>query len=149
MFDRCMQMGSSNQYTFFYRGSSSRMLGKLKEAESDFKESLKYDDQFMDSLLALSDVLMSNENLTEALEICDKTVKLNPKLEFGVFNRAVCLFQLGELESAEKEFSNSLSINQNNPFAYLYRAMCKMELGKTEEAIADFEKKIAIDREPR
>jgi tetratricopeptide (TPR) repeat protein len=32
MFDRAMQMGTKNQYTYFYRGSSQRMLGKFKEA---------------------------------------------------------------------------------------------------------------------
>lgn len=102
MFDRYMQLGPSNQYTHFYRGSSNRMLGNLKEAEADFRESLKHDDQFTDSLLALSDVLMANEQIKEAYEVCDKAVKLNPKVEFAVFNRAVCLFRLGEFERAEK-----------------------------------------------
>lgn len=132
MMDRCMELGEVNQYTYFYRGSSQRMLGKLKEAERDFRESLKLDDQFADSLLALSDVLMNNDDLTEALAVCDKAVQLNPKLEFAVFNRSVCLFRMGQFERAEQSFNEALALNVANPFGYLYRAMCRVEQGRVE-----------------
>jgi tetratricopeptide (TPR) repeat protein len=59
LFDRYIQLGGKDQYTYFYRGSCERALNHLEEADKDFRKSLEIEDSFIDAQLALGDVLIN------------------------------------------------------------------------------------------
>lgn len=108
------------------------------------------DSTFLDSQLGLIDILLQNEKIDEAFDMCNKVLEVYPKTEFALFNRGVCLFRMGRFSDAETEFSNLIenpSKGAVNPYFYLYRGMARINTGKIEEAVEDLYKKVELDPE--
>ncbi|MFW9803227.1 MAG: hypothetical protein ACFFFC_11270 [Candidatus Thorarchaeota archaeon] len=71
----------------------------------------------------------------EAFSLLDRAAKLKPKDPVPVFNRAVCLRDLGMLEEALSEFDKALEIEGRLTLAILHKAEINYELERWKEAV--------------
>jgi len=71
----------------------------------------------------------------EALGLLDKAANLAPKDAVPLFNKGVCLRDLGMLEDALVCFQAALGIEKKLPLAILHMAEVNYELGRWEKSI--------------
>jgi tetratricopeptide (TPR) repeat protein len=71
----------------------------------------------------------------EAFSLLDQASELKPKDVVPVFNRAVCLRDLGMLEEALFQFDKALEIEDRLTLAVLHKAEINYELKRWQEAV--------------
>jgi tetratricopeptide (TPR) repeat protein len=71
----------------------------------------------------------------EAFSLLDRAAELRPKDAVPVFNKAVCLRELGMLEEALSEFDRALEIEDRLTLAILHKAEINYELKRWKEAV--------------
>ena len=71
----------------------------------------------------------------EAFSLLDRAAELRPKDVVPVFNKAVCLRDLGMLEEALSEFDRALEIEDRLTLAILHKAEINYELERWKEAV--------------
>ncbi|MFX1271738.1 MAG: hypothetical protein ACFFAX_08640 [Promethearchaeota archaeon] len=71
----------------------------------------------------------------EAFSLLDRAAELKPKDAVPVFNKAVCLRNLGMLEEALSEFDKVLEIEDRLTLAILHKAEINYELERWTEAV--------------
>ncbi|MHA2005526.1 MAG: hypothetical protein ACW960_15785 [Candidatus Thorarchaeota archaeon] len=71
----------------------------------------------------------------EAFALLDRAAELKPKDVVPVFNKAVCLRDLGLLEEALSQFDKALEIEDKLTLAILHKAEINYELERWKEAV--------------
>jgi tetratricopeptide (TPR) repeat protein len=71
----------------------------------------------------------------EAFALLDRAAELKPKDVVPVFNKAVCLRDLGMLEEAIAQFDKALEIEDRLTLAVLHKAEISYELKRWKEAV--------------
>jgi tetratricopeptide (TPR) repeat protein len=71
----------------------------------------------------------------EAFSLLDRAAGLKPKDAVPVFNKAVCLRELGMLEEALSEFDRALEIEDRLTLAILHKAEINYELERWKESV--------------
>ena len=71
----------------------------------------------------------------EAFSLLDQAAELKPKDVVPVFNKAVCLRDLGMLEEALSEFDKALELEDRLTLAILHKAEINYELERWQEAV--------------
>ena len=84
----------------------------------------------------------------KAIELYDMAIDLNPNLEPAVFNKALCLHNLGHFEEAIKFHDEAinlcLSLLEPCEKASFHKGITLFELGRYEEAIELYDRAIAL-----
>jgi tetratricopeptide (TPR) repeat protein len=117
--------------------------GKVQEAISKLKEILDKDPQHTNALTTLGVALLQSEGTpepdspttNEAFEYLDKAIASDPKDPVPLFNKAVCLRQIGKREEALTTFEAVLGLEKRFVLAILHMAEISYEMGEWEKAI--------------
>jgi tetratricopeptide (TPR) repeat protein len=83
---------------------------------------------------------------SNALEICNKTIELDPSSEYGWENKANVLHLLNMTVDALQSYNRSIDINPQYAEAWNDKGSVLMDLNNSKEAIVAFEEAIRIDR---
>jgi len=81
---------------------------------------------------------------TNALDLTDRMLTLEPENAALWLNRGCFLVELGDYPQATAAFDRVLSQQTNNPTAQLYRAIANLRADKLDDALRDYE---AVQRE--
>jgi len=95
---------------------------------------------------ALGDEKNNTVIIDEAMSYLDRAAKSNPKDPVPLFNKAVCLRELGRLDEALEFFDKTLEIEERFALAILHKAEINYELENYEESIELA--RLAIIRDP-
>lgn len=119
-FDRAIsQIGEPNiqdWYLFFSRGTSLERLGRLSEAETDLKKSLKLKPTEPLVLNYLGYLWIDQGiNLKEARELIERAVALSPDAGFILDSLGWAQFKMGEHEKAVESLEAAVVIDPGNP----------------------------------
>jgi len=126
------------------KGFYQLLSEKYEEAEKTLRQSLT----IMESprtLVCLATALVRRKKYDDAVEICDKTLKLNPESYYAQLNKGVALQELGRLEEAILAYEKAIHINKNDFRAYFNIAHLHYLSKKYSEAIKWYDKSIRID----
>ncbi len=80
-----------------------------------------------------------NGRYTNALELTERLIKLEPDNVPCWINRGCFLMEKPDYEAAIESFSHVLTLETNNYRAVLYRAIAQLRAGKYDDAIKDYE----------
>lgn len=80
-----------------------------------------------------------NGRYTNALELTERLIKLEPDNVACWINRGCFLMEKPDMEQAIASFSHVLTLETNNYRAILYRAIAQLRAGKYEDAVKDYE----------
>lgn len=80
-----------------------------------------------------------NGRYTNALELTERLIKLEPDNVPCWINRGCFLMEMPDYTNAIESFSRALTLETNNYRAVLYRAIAQLRAGKYEDAIKDYE----------
>jgi len=91
-------------------------------------------------------VLLKNEgHLSEALDLFERCVVLNPDLPSGRLNRAEAYSSLGRLRAAVDEFTEAIKRKPRFPEAFLKRGQTWAKMGAFGRAIRDYDAAIKLN----
>ena len=89
--------------------------------------------------------LTNSNKYAEALEQCNKALKLYPNDVELYYWRATIEFSLGKYEQSIKDYDKALSLNPNSADIYVMRGIVKSEIADSEGAMADFNQAIKLN----
>ena len=136
--------------------AAARLLadGQTEIAIEKLREIIEEEPKHKNALIAMGVALIQiqeqpsidNQQTTEAFEYLDKAASLSPKNPVAVFNKGVCLREIGMLHEALVQFDAVLAIEKKNPLSILHKAEINYELGNWREALKLA--KLALARDP-
>lgn len=80
-----------------------------------------------------------NGRYTNALDLTERMLKINPDDTSCLLNRGCFLVELSAYPTAIESFNRLLTIETNNYTAVLYRAIAELRAGQLDEALKDYE----------
>ncbi|MBL8629507.1 MAG: tetratricopeptide repeat protein [Rhodospirillaceae bacterium] len=126
-------------------------LGTLAHARGDFEKSVMYFGEaarsrpdLADIVLAYAKALGDAHRLTEAVQVYDDFLKLNPKHERTLVDRSSALLMLGRFDEALSSVDRALAIDPKIIVAYFNRASALKELNRPDEALAALDQALAL-----
>ncbi|MFW9966986.1 MAG: CDC27 family protein [Candidatus Thorarchaeota archaeon] len=124
---------------------AARLLAEDKPKEAAEKLRILYKNHLKDInvMVSLAVALIQGQEepdkdslaTQEALSLLDRAAELEPKDVVPVFNKAVCLRNLGMLEDALTQFDRALEIEDRLTLAILHKAEINYELKRWQEAV--------------
>ena len=96
--------------------------------------------------LAKASIKLDNEQYDDAIDLCNKALKIDKSLSDAYNIRGNANYYLRKLDKANCDYTKAIEIMPNKPKYYYNRSCLNLELGNTEEAIVDVIK--AIELEP-
>ncbi len=136
--------------------SAARLLteGKTDEAIEKLREFIREHPHHTNALTARGVALIQSlgeekDNplaIQEAMDYLDRAAAANPKDPVPIFNKAVCLRDIGRIEEALALFDQTLELEKRFALAILHKAEINYELENYEEAIELA--RLAIIRDP-
>lgn len=138
-----------------YREAASLLAeGMTHDAIDRFRDILKEKPNHYNSLIAIGVALiqiqetpsLSDSQTEEAFRYLDQAASMDKKNPVPIFNKGVCLRNIGMFEEALETFDQVLAIEKKNPLAVLHKAEINYELERYEEALVLA--KLALARDP-
>ena len=136
--------------------AAARLLaeGQTEIAIEKLREIIEDEPKHKNALIAMGVALIqiqetpsiNDPRTTQAFEYLDKAAALKRKDPVAVFNKGVCLRELGMLDEALEQFDAVLAIEKKNPLSILHKAEINYELGNWKEALKLA--KLALARDP-
>lgn len=129
---------AKNANAFYKRGRAYEELGRLDEAEKDYKASFDLDSRNIQVLMSLSNLYQKRKDNEMALQYANYATEIPgaPAMAFFLKGRAYHL--LGNTENAMAEYNTAIKIDDDFGQAYYYRGMLKLATKQTRGACADF-----------
>ncbi len=118
--------------------------GRYVEAE---KLALSINQEFPKNKVAwkvLAAVLKENRRINEALDVCQKTVQLDPEDAEAHKNLGILLYEHGRLKEAEESFRKAIILKPNFAIAHSNLGILLKIQGKLKESEKSFKKAIAL-----
>jgi tetratricopeptide (TPR) repeat protein len=113
--DRRLAHAPTDLETRGWRGRALARLGRLREAEADFRQVLAAVPNDTDALLDLGSVLRREGRATEALEALDRAQSLDPKREDVALERGRALRALGREREARESIRQASRLAPDDP----------------------------------
>lgn len=88
---------------------------------------------------------MDTQAWSEAVQIFDQLLEINPTQATALNAKGVALFQQGKIEEAIPVFDLAIQADSSNYKPWFNRGNAKMELGNFKEALADFNIATSLD----
>ena len=123
---------------FVYRGLENILDGEYESALSDFDKSLELDGEDVMVLAYKARLLNKMDRDSEALDVWERVLGLQPKWEYAQLNKASSLVNMGKNEQALLAYMLIAGDDPFGPFAELSimnQAFVYYNLGKYEHAV--------------
>ena len=125
-------------------GVAFHQQGRLREAESLYREVLAFDKRNVDALHLIGVICHQTGRHEEAVDFISRAIKLNPGAAMPYYNRGNALKALGRGEEAVVNYSKAISLNPNYTEAYNNRGTTLDDLRRFAEALDSFDRCIAL-----
>lgn len=133
--------------SFELRGYLYHRLGRLPEAEADYRRALAAGGDQPRLYVHLGRVSRALGKPEQAVAAYDRAIALDPRPAAVYFSRANVFLAGGRLEPAAADYSRAIERDPGFAGAYVNRAVCYSRLHRHPEAIADLSR--ALNLEPR
>lgn len=110
-----------------------------EKATAIIEDNLKANPDNFPLLAAACKTYADNGRYTNALDLTDRMLALDPQNSAGWLNRGSFLVELNNYPEAITAFDRALALQTNNPTARLYRAIANLRSDQLEAAQADYE----------
>ncbi|MGM0497194.1 MAG: tetratricopeptide repeat protein [Bacteroidota bacterium] len=133
-----------NSGNYYWRGFISDKLNNLKQAEKDLRKAIELSPKVIDPYKILADVLYKAEKYDQALNICNKGLKIDKKNKSLLNTRSFVYKEKGEYSRAINDVSKILLHNSDDVEALFNRGILYQQLNQSNNAISDFSEVINL-----
>lgn len=120
-------------------------LGKLEEAQADFKKASELDPQSADVHYQLAQVSFLQQDWNTAITHYNKAIELDPSFLLAHIQFAVTKYRLGHTEVAKRKFQNLIERFPGNSNIHNYYGEILLDMREVKAATEEFDKAIAIE----
>ncbi len=145
--DRCGALLVHNRkepFLYNIQGLALGQLGRSKAAISSYKQAVKLNPAFAESLNNLGMLLVSLDRPEEAVVQLNKAIKVRPSYLEAHQNLGVALTTLGRLAEALKAYDKAIELNPKYANALNSRAALYNQMMQPDKAIQDYESALRI-----
>jgi len=128
----------------YYRGLDYVKLNNDILGKKEFETAVKKDKEYIEPRIALADLLIRNNNPTEAMNQINLILATDDKNTQAYVIRSEIYKKNLDYPSAINDVSKTILIDPTNPEYYLIRGKYYQEFSQHTSAIADFSKYIAM-----
>ncbi len=139
--------GEEKAGAYYNAGVAAQFLGKLKEAEEQYKKAIEVNPKYAVVHNNYAILLYELNRKEEAEEHFKKAIEVNPKHVSAHYNYAILLYELNRKEEAEEHFKKAIEVNPKYADAHYNYAILLYELNRKEEAEEHYKKAIEINPE--
>ncbi|MDJ0844398.1 tetratricopeptide repeat protein [Crocosphaera sp.] len=147
MADLNKSIALDNHYGLAYghRGEVYDDLAKIHQesAHQDYNQALKLNPKNVSALFNRGTFHACSGNFYQAIADYDRAINLSPH-ESMLYCRGVCLYQIGQIESAAESFRQGLAINPNHSPSLMNIGLIIYELDQCQPAMQLFEQAFSI-----
>ncbi len=137
-------------YAYLYRGKNYLQLDKLDKAEADFDSALTLRPGSIAEELSIGADLANRKYYKKSLKYFNKAVDDAPGNEEALKNRAIAYFQIGDYDSALRDYRTLFRIRPNSPVYARDLGVIYERLGKLDQAVDTYKKALELDsRDPQ
>jgi tetratricopeptide (TPR) repeat protein len=129
---------------YYYRGVIYIKLNNDILAKKEFEKSIDHDKKLAAPRLALADLLLSSNNVTDAMTQCNEVLKNDDRNTDAYLMRSKVYKKNLDYPNAINDISKNILIDPSNPLFYLFRGNCYQEFNQHTNAINDFSKYISL-----
>ena len=133
-----VQANPDSAKAYMIRAMIYQNLGQLKDAEKDFKKSIKLDSSYSEAYVNYAVFLCDQKRFDDALGNFNQAIA-NPLYftpEIAYYSRGVCYYKNNMLESANADYLRALSYR--TPPQDTYIALAKLQLDKKNYTLANY-----------
>ena len=119
--------------------------GRLKQAETLYKQILKSDSKHPFALHLLGFIAIQNGNNNEAIDLIERSITIKPDFTDALINLGVAYNNIGLLNEAVSSYQKALTFKPDNVKALNNLGISLKKMGRLDEAARHFQKAIAFD----
>ncbi|MFZ7943042.1 MULTISPECIES: tetratricopeptide repeat protein [Bacillaceae] len=134
-----------NKELFFYGGKMALKLGKVDEAEQNFREALALDPGFIEAALTLNKLLFQHERFGDVIELISQLDILEEEEPQILWDTAHAYQKLEEFSYALDKYENAYTFFKNNETFLLDYGYFLIEEGKNDRAAEIFKQLLIED----
>lgn len=120
-------------------------LGRLQDAENNYKQAIALKPNFSEALINLSVILKKLGRLEENVEVCKKAITLKPNNALAHYNLGNTLQTQGKLDEAELCFRKAINLKPSYFQAYNNLGFLLQTLGRLKDAEVSYRQAISLD----
>jgi tetratricopeptide (TPR) repeat protein len=121
----------------YFRGTLFAFESKSAEAEREFRGELRISPEHVPAMLALADIDLDKNELTEAAAFAKRAVALEPKNPEAHHALGRVLMAEGQLQASAKELETAKQLNPDSALVRSHLAMVYSRLGRAQAAKAE------------
>jgi tetratricopeptide (TPR) repeat protein len=122
-------------------------LEKHAEALTHFEEALRLDPTFAEALFYRAVSLSALSRYEEAIADFDAAERLGRHVDYVHAHRGEAYEALGNLERAEREYTQGIARNADDEWLHYRRASVRAQLAKNAEALEDLDRAIDLTQD--
>jgi predicted O-linked N-acetylglucosamine transferase (SPINDLY family) len=119
-------------------------VGLLSQAETIYRELLKFDQRNGDALHLLGVIAYQTGKYHIAIELIGQAIGINPKIASYHSNLALALHELKQFDDAVASYDNSITLNSDYAEAFYNKGNALYALNKLDDAVKSYCKAIEI-----
>ncbi|MDB4949192.1 MAG: hypothetical protein JWM27_1841 [Gemmatimonadetes bacterium] len=139
-------MAMDPDYSEYYndRGSIHLKLGRLDEAEADYRRAIELSAPYVEVWHNLGQCLSRAGRAAEAEAAYERAVDLDPERAQAWAALAALRRAQGRSEAALEAYDAAVATDPKNPFVLANRAALRLELGDPDGGLADLDRAVAL-----
>jgi len=139
LYDQIIKKNESNARAFFKRGLAYLHMGKLEQAEDDFRMASTINPRLSDAQGFVAVSLKLQGLHDEAMEHCDKAIEIDSDNSFIYCVKASIYLEQGHSDLALNNIEMAIDLSPNDPDYYFLKGRILNEKGAFADALECFE----------
>lgn len=133
-FAKSISFGYKNPYIYLNLGTTYEEMGELDEAMLNYNKAIQMDKYFDSAWLKKLELLLSLEQYSEGLSVCEDMIDLLPDRFEGYHYKIAILMELGKQAEAKAALDHALDLYPDDPGFKMDKVHYLASTGKYEEA---------------
>jgi tetratricopeptide (TPR) repeat protein len=140
--DELLRKNPYNRDALNYKGMALARMGNAKEAMLCLNHVIKQFPTYWNGYLNKGRILLDSNppQYAEALILFNKAIELQPTDDYGHFNKAFTLCELGEYKEAIKSYDKALELNPKDGFTHYNKGNCLIQMENFKSALESYNK---------
>ena len=134
LYTHALELAPKKSKWHYMRALASRNLGEFEKVKLGLKDSWKYNDQYIPTMIHLGEIYLQEGNLEESNKAYQEVLKLNPQTPKALVGMGQILMQQGQVNLAIEKYQKALKLQPFATKVYFLMSQAYAANGNLEKA---------------